>query len=388
MDGVEPVLERRVSRKIGVTDLQKAIHEHISTLEAERIRVLVELDKARAGLEEYQRSTIAAARQKTVNELTGLEQKQQALEANISQLKEELNVLTAQREALQNQVAALQKDTIPEAVARVLADSAPAIPTAEEPLRLVPVSGETLNAENLLARISKACKGSGLTYDKNHALAGLLALAVSGRIGVVGPAPAAVVTFLKNIAGVMGWSGSFAVQENGQRPMVAAAPVDGTPAVLISAMPNYAYSPRFTRVVLSNNALVQATANAYTMNQWPVLPLNIRAFVPTYTEADVRPVSMAGIKALLEAGELADAEIDRVMAPVLALTAPLSGEAMKAMRQFVKAGASLMDGGLAAACDWAIRLWVLPSLDQKARATEQVRLALTEYPLSLAAVQG
>lgn len=381
MDGVEPVLERRVSRKIGITDLQNAIHAHISTLEAERIRVLVDLDKAKANLDEYQQSVIAAARKKTVNELNALDEKKQALEANIAALKDELNALVAEHEVLLKKVTALQKDTIPEAVARVLAENMPGIPTAEEPLRLVPVSGEALDAEGLLVRISKACKGSGVPYNRNHALAGLLAMAVSGRVGVTGPAPAAQVTFMRNLAAMMGWENSFAVQESGQRPMISAAPVDSTPAVLVSAMPNYAFSPRFTRIILSPAAFTQANSNAYCMNQWPVLPLELRNYVPVYRENGVKPVSMESIRKLTEAGELADAEIAKALAPVLALTAPLSGEAMKALYSFIRSGASLMEGGLAAACDWGIRLWILPSLDAKARASEQVKLALTEYPM-------
>ena len=42
-----------------------------------------------------------------------------------------------------------------------------------------------------------------------------------------------------------------------------------------------------------------------------------------------------------------------------------------------------MDGGLAAACDWAVMLWALPALERNPRVVSEMKAALTEYPLSL-----
>ena len=389
LDGVEPALERRISRRIGVTDLQKAIQEHISALEGERIRVLVELNRARDDQENYQKETIASARQKTQSELADLEEKKQSLERNVVLVKEELNQLTAQREELCGRIARLKQEALPETVARMLADSAMAVAVPEEPLRLIPVSGTQADAEALLSRVAKACRACGLAYDRNHALAALLCLGLGGRLGFSGPAPAGQATLLRNIAAVMGWESSFAIQEDrDQRPMTAAAPVDGTPAVLVSRMPLCGASARFTRVILSDKAGNQASASGYAMDQWPVVPLDIRTHVPEYREAGVVPVSAQSLTALLDAGEVESADIDAVLAPVLTLVPPLSGAAMKNLRRFVRSAASLMEGGLAVACDWAIQLWVLPSLERIIIDQEKVRLALTEYPLSTARLKG
>ena len=48
------------------------------------------------------------------------------------------------------------------------------------------------------------------------------------------------------------------------------------------------------------------------------------------------------------------------------------------MHRFIAACATWMDGGLAAACDWAVTLWLLPTL----QSSPDVQALLEEYPMA------
>ena len=94
------------------------------------------------------------------------------------------------------------------------------------------------------------------------------------------------------------------------------------------------------------------------------------------------------VQALAACQGASDAEIDQALQGVLAQIAPLSGAAGREMHRFVSACAALMEGGLPAACDWAILLWVLPAMERSAKAVAAMRPLLEEYPLSLARLQA
>ena len=81
-------------------------------------------------------------------------------------------------------------------------------------------------------------------------------------------------------------------------------------------------------------------------------------------------------------------EIDQALQGVLAQIAPLNGASARELHRFVSACAALMEGGLPAACDWAILLWVLPAMERSARTVAAMRPLLEEYPLSLARLQA
>ena len=81
-------------------------------------------------------------------------------------------------------------------------------------------------------------------------------------------------------------------------------------------------------------------------------------------------------------------EILQILENVLKLIAPLSGSALSELHQFVSACTPLMDGGLAAAMDWAILLWIIPAMERNTRTIAAMKPLLEEYPLSLAALQA
>ena len=99
------------------------------------------------------------------------------------------------------------------------------------------------------------------------------------------------------------------------------------------------------------------------------------------------PVSFTSLEALLDEHAATDEEINELLAPMLEMIPPLAGKAMQEMRRFTAACAHWMDGGLSAAVDWSVMMWILPALDRTPKNLQIMQELLQAYPVSLAAVR-
>ena len=245
-----------------------------------------------------------------------------------------------------------------------------------------------LTLDELLARLTAVCGKCGLTLTKNQGIALLLLLAMSDRIGIVSSTPAPAATLIRNIAAAMGWERSFAHQISAeQRPMVALRPVDATPVLLLTSLPNYAPISGMHKLLLSRSSIGLTRNAAYDAGQWPILPLPALPFIPELPADDAAPISQAALTALLDATSVAktsDEEITAVLSPIFAMVPPLSGAARAEMYRFIRVAAALMEGGLPVALDFAILLWVVPMVDRTSRNFADFKALLDEYPLSQA----
>lgn len=149
---------------------------------------------------------------------------------------------------------------------------------------------------------------------------------------------------------------------------------------------SYAPLAGIQKLMLARTAALLTRNAAYDTEQWPIFPLNVNQFVPEVSFPNAKPVAAASLKALLKPETALDEQIDKVLSPILAQIPALSGRTKIELRQFISSCAPLMDGGLAAACDWAILLWVIPCVDRNPRMVAALKPLLVEYPLSLEAL--
>lgn len=389
LDGMRAKLEPRLTALPENTPLQKVLQSRLEDMEAERLSVLLQLDKAKADLDAYRRSVIDGLSSKAKAEATQLEAAKAEYEASIDGLKKQQAALIAQRDELTRRIDELQRTDLPAALAKALADAQIAAPVNGIPLHLSPVSGETAPAAELIRRVLDAFAASGMTISRNTAIALLALLGICPRIGLATTSAAAASTMVRNVAVRMGWENSFAHQVTPeQKPVLAPQSADSTAAVLLTSLAAYAPLDRITKVFLARNAQNLTRNPAYEAHSWPIINLPAMNTIPQLSGEGRAPVSQAALKEFISASAAAPAEIDQVLAPVFKLCAPLSGAAMQELYAFIGACTAHMEGGLAAACDWAILLWLIPSLERTAKTLAALKPLLGEYPLSLAAVQA
>ncbi len=386
LDGLRSKLEPRICRDRNVTALQRVLRDRLQDLEAERLSALCQLDKARRDLDGFKQKIVSGMISRLQQETSQLESSRNAYENDVAGLKNELNTLTLQRDALLSQIDALQNDALPATVSRLLNDLRVALPVSGLPLRMSPVSGVAVGLEDLLSRLTQVFQQCKLTLTRNQGIAFLLLLAGSERVGILSSTPASAATLLKNIANAMGWSQSFAHQlSSEQKPLVAMRPEDATPVLLLTSLPNYAPAQHMRKLFLARNGGILVRNTAYEADQWPILSFQALPFIAELPlDENVQPVSQASLDALMEKEAASDEEIDTVLNPIAAVVTPLSGAAKCEMYRFIRVAAGLMEGGLPAALDWAILLWLVPAVERSDRRYAELKALLDEYPLSQA----
>ncbi|MGN0746122.1 MAG: hypothetical protein ACI4ML_05565 [Aristaeellaceae bacterium] len=385
LDGMRAKLEPKLSLTGGDTPLQRVMLSRLQDLEAERLAALIQLDQARADVEAFRKNTVSAMQEKSLAACRQLDEKKAAAGEALAALQAQLNALTAQRDALQARVDELQQTVLPAAVAKAMADAQLTAPVAGIPLRMSSVPGVSVPGEALLDRVCSAMQASGAPMDRTEVAAMLALLAVSPRIGLVCAAPAVAATVMRNVAAALGWLSGYAQQISAeQRPLPCAPTPDGTPAVLLTALPNYAPLPAVTKVMVARSAAHLTRNAAYDVDPWPVFSIKADKTVAELPASEAQPVSAASLRALSETSDVTSAQIDQALAPLAGQLPPLSGSARSELQQFIAVCAGLLGGNLPAAIDWAILLWFMPALERNASTLATLKPLLQEYPRSLA----
>ena len=258
-------------------------------------------------------------------------------------------------------------------------------PMSGVPLRMSPAAGQHADPDQLSERPLKPCENSARPIDRNTAVALLVLLAISPRIGISSPSTAALATLVRNIAVGFGWQDAFAHQFSAeQHPMVGMRPVDSTPAILATNLPNYTPVVGATKLTLSRNQQNLTRNAAYDVNQWPILTLPALPFIPALDKSEGTAVSQESLSAFAAKEIVSDSELDTLLKPVLDAATPLSGSARKDLYRFISVCAGLMEGGLPVAADWGLLLWIIPGVERNSHHYQAVKAQLDEYPLSLA----
>ena len=389
LDGMRAKLEPRMTEGPESTPLYKTLKSRLDDLEAERLSALLQLDKARADLDAYRRSILDGMSEKSKAEVTRLESMKAEYETAVNALKQQQNALIAQRDELKRRVEDLQRIDLPAALAKAMADAQLTAPINGTPLHLNPICGENIPANELIRRVNDALSASGLNVQRNQIIALLAAMSACSRIGIASLTTAAAATLVGNIARRLGWGRSYAHQVTPeQKPVLGSMPADGTPAVLLTSLAAYAPLDGITKVFLARAAMNQTRNTAYEASPWPIFSLGALPIVPQLTESSLSPVSFSALASLADSNAVSLDEVRNVLGGVLKHIAPLSGAALSEMHRFISASTPLMEGGLAAACDWAILLWVIPAVERVPRVLNALIPLLEEYPLSLGALQA
>lgn len=384
LDGIRAALERKLCPGSNETVMQHVLRGRLQDLEAERLTALCELDRAQRDVDAYKQELLNGMAARVRRETGELESARDAARTQLDSMKTELNALALQRDALMSRVSELQSATLPEAAAALCAQMQMLVPVNGTPLRMRPAAGAAADAETIIARVMDACQASGVAIDRNTAITLLALLALSPRIGLACPTPGPLSTLVRNIVCMLGWQHGFAQQTAAeQRPLCGERPVDATPALLMTSLPNYAPIAGVTKLLMNRSSVGLVRNAAYDVNAWPVLTLPSLPFLPEMDEQTVQPVAASSVSAMFEKRFATDAEIDQVLLPVLNAAAPLSGVARKRMYAFVAVCAGLLEGGLPVAVDWAIAMWICPGVERGTRQHAAVKALLDEYPLSL-----
>ena len=360
--------------------LAEAMQRQLHELEAERLSALVQLDRANADLSAAVADAAARQQRDAGQALADLQVRADELRKTVDTIREEGNRLTAYRDSLSEEIRQLRTGVLPEALSAALAAAGPEVLNGMPAVSRI--SGAPLPAGEIISRINQALQDSGLNAGRNTAASILALLTVCKRLTIVCPTPAPLATLLRNIMAALGAEGCLrTVSGHAQRPMFHAEMPDPVPAVTIEAGCEAAEPQECCLTISLQSAMNEAlSVPAWRCATWPVLSVGPLPVIPL-TESRGTPVSVSQLKP-------ADADAhSAILSPLLSAAAPISGEALMEMRQYIALCSEWMEGGLPSAVDHAVLLWLAPQMRQR-QDQAKYRLLLSEYPLSLQAVCG
>ena len=385
LDGLRSTMEIKLCDGQSVTVMQRVLRERLQDLEAERLTALCELDRAKKDVDAYKQELVSGIATRLARETNQLQTQKDTALAQLEAIKSELNALTLQRDGLLSRITELQNNTLPEAFARIAAEAQMTLPVSGIPLRISPISGHHEEAHQLIERVVRIFSDSACPIDRNAAIALIVLLAICPRIGIVSPSVAALSTLAHNVAVGMGWQSGYAHQYTSeQHLMIGARPVDSTPALVATNLPNYAPVAGATKLTLSRSIQSLTRNAAYDVNQWPIITLGALPFIPQLEANADAPICQASIEEFAGVQHVSEEALNTALLPILNAAIPLSGAAKKEMYKFVSICAGLMEGGLPVAADWGIMLWIIPGIERGSQTERAVKALLDEYPLSLA----
>lgn len=371
------------------TPLQSVLSARLQDLEAERLSALVELDKAKANLEQYRKTQWEQLRSQKSQEIADLEQTAQERRASAQALQEQLAALTAQRDALQAQVDQLQSNALPQTLAEAMAKAQLAAPVSGTPLRMTSVPGETLEPEALLQRFSQALAQAECPLPQGDAVTLLTLLACFPRFGIVAPQFAPAMELLRVCFTGCGWSSGLGVQENaGQTPLLSPPPAGATPAALVTPLLSPALPKPLHTILLGKNAGYFCRSSAWEVAPWPVWQLPpLPVFDASKVVPGPAPVSEASLDAVARLSGVDEEALNRCLQPIVTALEPtgvLNGSMLADMKRFIRVSSALIQGGLAAALDRGLALWLGALASGGGRIAVALGGLAGEYPLTAA----
>ncbi|MBR6029028.1 MAG: hypothetical protein IKP40_08050 [Clostridia bacterium] len=381
LDGMKALLERR-QQSDGASRLQAALQKHLHDLETERLSVLVQLDEAKTEQDAYRAKAVAEAAVRERRELEDLQKQRQELEEASRKARAEMAVLDRQRKEIEKELQELTGKAVPMEAARILREHQ--LNAAITGRILQPAPGEPLAVDGLCERLKAACEACDVPYNRNAAIAFLTLMAVCSRLTIAAEEPAPLATVIHNMVDALGWGSAYAVQEDvTQQFIIAGGSAETTPALVLSLTDERSVLPGACRIMLVKDAADTTASMAYAVSHWPVVKLPKMDMIRQLDAAN----TAVSLKSILDtAPAISPEDIDKLLHDLYVLVPRISGEARDQMNRFIGICAALMDGGIAGAVDWAIRLWLLPSFAGQTELCEALKPLLYEYPLTLQAI--
>lgn len=368
--------------------LQAVLTARLQDMEAERLAALVELDKAKANVAAFRQLALEQAQAERTQELTRLEARTAAQQASLADLQTQLTSLTEQRDAILAQIDSLQGQALPTALAEALARAQLAPTTPAVPLRLSPVPGAEVSARDMIQRVIDGLAAAGWQMPQADAVTLLALLACCPRFALISPQLAPARELMQTVFAACGWSSGLGIQEAlVQRPIVSAPMEDATPAALVTPLiPAPSDAPLCT-VMLGKTLNSFSRTAAWEMTPWPLWQLPEIPVLNCASVPEGAPISGETLAQFAHASGVADDELDRCLAPLLAALQPLnvlSSSILDPMKQFIRVASAYMEGGLATALDHGFMLWLGALCAANNKVAAAVAGVVSEYPMTSA----
>ena len=349
----------------------QAAQEQLEDIEAERLSLLMQLEKARSDTKRATEALYADMAHKKRDELT-------QLDVQLKQMREERDALHATLASLSQQAQTLSLEAAAQSGMQL-------ITAGGDGVSLSPLIGVRRTAAEMVSSIRVAMNRQGFACNEDDATELLLHFALNDEFCICGDTASEAELCARTMLEALGLlCVSARTYADTQLHVASLLPANGlrTPTVEVCPMGRPAigcYGHKTIRLVDARTP----------MRDEPPLPVvyapafhtGLREGKPAET---VRPVSLESLTALREEakplwdqGEKWFGELDRQLS---GQASTLYGMASQQMRVFVSAASGRLRGGFLAAADAAVLGWVVPAVCRRELNPELLRPAIEGLP--------
>ena len=338
MTGVQHILNQQLAGR-SADAVTHAMNSQIQELEAERLSLIMQLEKARKNMGELKAEALEQLSQEEKDKLSRIRHDIDAASADV----ERINAARAQ--------LLVERDEI---IAEMKACEGAA-------LQLAPGIGGRVELNVLCERVQKcfAAQGLACTWDEAVHLLALLCVCPA-QVELAAPTPCDALAAAEALAHALG--AAYEYDEEGYADICLQA--GGDACALVASHFAHAKEDKYQRLLI-DNGLDTEKAQVYAVAPWPVM--QVRAAenwqgdnLPLYTPVKAEALHEVVFRGKMEPPKAALKLLDDIDEALLAAGAPLPRSVRRMMHSYLSATAVHMEGGAATAIDHAVCAFVLP----------------------------
>ncbi len=392
-----PGMQKRLEKVLHADEpdslLAASMRRQLQDLEAERLSLLIQLDKAKENKTALREEILSCAQQECVAKTKQLREETAALKSAKEAVRAQLKELTAQRDALQNICDGLAGTELPARLHAFAAGMQLLAATSPAPLYIQGAIGEKAAPSRMIASLKNAAAKQWGPSSQEDAVHILLLLALCPQIQLVHASLAEGVRFGCMCAQALGLGDAFAVQMNAEQKITAVATLGPAASPVIVATPflSPAAKEDGTRtLLLSKTTAEHIDQTAYELSPWPVVFLaqSTVSFIADdmASDAALPAITLESLADMTQAAAELPPETVRWLDQLREVMAdaghPLPLTLGRTMAAYMKAAASLMQSGVSAAADYAFQAWILPRAFKDEKLLKALRPLLISLPRS------
>ena len=338
MTGVQHILDQQLAGR-GTDAVTHAMNSQIQDLEAERLSIIMQLERGKKNLSELRAEAIGTLTADEQEKLNRLRHDIDNARADVERINAARAQLIDERDALVTEMKACAGDA----------------------LQLAPGLGGRVELKALCERVQQCLRHVGLDCTWDDAVHLLTLLCVSeNQVELCAPTAADGLDAAAALATALG--AAYAYDEDGFTPVHVQAGGDAN--VLLSSHYAHASQAPYQRLLV-DNGLDQDRKFVYAAAPWPVAKIKAIEGWEVAPLPVCTPVTAEGLRESVFRGKIDPPKaalklLDDMGKALEAAGAPLAQSTRRMLHAYLSAAAVHMEGGAATAIDYAVSAFVLP----------------------------
>lgn len=338
MTGVQHILDQKLAGR-GTDAVTRAMNSQIQDLEAERLSIIMQLERGKKNLSEMRAEALGALTHDEQEKLGRIRRDIDAARADVERINAARAQLIDERDALVAEMKACAGDT----------------------LHLTPAIGGRVEMKTLCERVQKCLCHAGIDCKWDDAVHLLTLLCVcDGQMEILAPTAADSLEAAQALSTALG--AAYAYDEDGFSPVQVHA--GGDVVALVAAHFARAAKAPYQRLLV-DNGLDQERKHVYMTSPWPVVKFNTLTDweehpLPVCTPVSAEALHEGVFRDKIDPPKAALKLVDDMANALANAGAPLAYKTRCKMFAYLSAASVHMEGGAATAIDYAVSAFILP----------------------------